>query len=160
MGKETSKYQANSRDFEVTEYITEGCVIHTVALSSSIDKPKVHISFSYSNDNEYVDIISGKSYEEALNMMIKAVNNRTRERNYFKLYINLLDGSMTDEEFDQEIEVNENNYIVNETEMANLHRVSLALQLSKHIMNVDSINDLSSLFSFNPNSLEQLALEQ
>lgn len=41
-------------------------------------------------------------------LYIRAINNRTRERNYFKLYSSLLRGDISDEDFDEEIDKNEN----------------------------------------------------
>ncbi len=93
-------------------------------------------------------------------MLFKAVNNRTRERNYFQLYCNLLDGSITEREFDETIANREDDYIIDESESPSVNKVSLALSLSRKIKDVNSITDLSSLFSFNPNSLENLVLKE
>ena len=45
-------------------------------------------------------------------LMTRAINNRTRERNYFKLYCDMLGGNITEDEFDREIEQNEDKYII------------------------------------------------
>ncbi|HMM18342.1 MAG TPA: hypothetical protein PKC47_12555, partial [Petrimonas sp.] len=120
---------------------------------------QVHKSISFSENNQFHKIISGDIYRDAIEMLTTAVNNRTIERNYFKLYCELLDGSLSDEEFDALINQNEEDYIVSENIEPEPSQVSLALKLSKRIKDVKSINDLASLFSFNSKSIEQLAIE-
>ncbi len=120
---------------------------------------QIHRSISYSKNDQYIKIIKGDFYQETIEMLTTAVNNRTIERNYFKLYCELLDGSLSDEEFDALINQNEEDYIVSENIEPEPSQVSLALKLSKRIKDVKSINDLASLFSFNPKLIEQLAIE-
>ena len=45
-------------------------------------------------------------------LYVRAINNRTRERNYFKLYSSLLRGDISDDDFDEEIDKNEDDYVV------------------------------------------------
>jgi hypothetical protein len=153
------KHQSGSNiQTEITLMVSENCIIKAEGLSSG--NIKMHHAISVSKGDEFINIISGRASDEIIDMLLDAVNNRTRERNYFQLYCNLLDGSITDQEFDETIAKNEDDYIVDESKTPSLHEASLALKLSRRIKNVDSINDVSSLFSFNPNSLEQLAISQ
>jgi predicted nucleotidyltransferase component of viral defense system len=107
-----------------------------------------------SKDNSFLKTITGE--DDAIKLLLKAVNNRTIERDYFKLYCEMLDSSITAEEFDHLIESNETDYVVSETDEPNDTQVKTALRLSEHIKGVDSLNDFTALFSFNPNKIEAL----
>jgi hypothetical protein len=153
-----TKYQYdNDYHIEDSKFESDNCIIYTRAFSSG--EMKIHHSISVSRGDEFINIISGNTEKEVIDLLFTAVNNRTRERNYFKLYCDLLDGTITEEQFDEEIAKKESDYIVDESEDPSLYKVSLAIKLAKHIKDVDSINDLSSLFSFNPKSIEKLAIE-
>lgn len=114
---------------------------------------KVHFAIACSIGDCFVDALSGKNAEEALKLLVKAVNNRTIERDYFRLYCDLLDGTLSEEEFDRTIEEHPNDYIIEENEEISTDTALLALNLAKHIKDVNSIEDLSSLFSFNQKQL-------
>lgn len=95
-----------------------------------------------------VDIFASKK-DEAIRLLLKAVNNRTVQRNYFRLYSELMDNTISEEEFDKELEENESEYVVEANEEPSEETMSMALSLSRHIMDINNIDDLSSLFSFN-----------
>lgn len=116
---------------------------------------------------EFTGISSAERFESSISalfneipvkLLIEAVNNRTRERNYFRKYVELLEGDITDEEFDKEIEFNEDEYVVNSNIKPSLEDLKLALQLANHIKDVTNTEDLSSLFSFDSTYLDKLAL--
>ncbi|GHT01424.1 hypothetical protein AGMMS49525_02100 [Bacteroidia bacterium] len=107
-----------------------------------------------SKDDVFLKTISGES--DAIKLLLKAVNNRTVERNYFKLYCEMLDSSIAEEEFDKLIELNENDYIVSETDEPNDNQIKMAFRLSEHIKGVNSLNDFTALFSFNAKKIEAL----
>ncbi len=86
-------------------------------------------------------------------LLIRAVNNRTRERNYFKKLVALFQDEITEEEFDKEIEENENEYVITTNEIPTREDLALACEISKHIKDVKGVDDLSALFSFNPESM-------
>ena len=90
----------------------------------------------------------GVNYEEMMELLIRAVNNRTRQRNFFRLYNNMLEGLITEEDFYKTIEENEDDYVVEETEIPTKERLGYALYISKRIKNVDKSEELSTLFSF------------
>ena len=81
-------------------------------------------------------------------LMTRAINNRTRERNYFKLYCDMLDGNITEEEFDKEIEQNEDKYIIKQDHDASTEDIEVALEVSPSIMDVKSPDDMAEIFSF------------
>lgn len=81
-------------------------------------------------------------------MLINAVNNRTRERNYYKLYTRLLENEITDEEFDKEIDDNPDDYVVPIDKIPTEQEFYEAIRLSGKIKDVYTQGDMESLFSF------------
>ncbi|MDF9829345.1 hypothetical protein [Parabacteroides sp. PF5-6] len=129
------------------------------AIAEQIDSDgeyNLHQVYVASSGNGIMDFLTGEKYKEALNMLITAVNNRTIERNYFKLYCDLLDGIISEGDFGKEIEENESEYVIDESEEPSVEKLKLAIALSDKLKNVDSVTDLSALFSFNPESLNSL----
>lgn len=86
--------------------------------------------------------------EEPIDLLIQAVNNRTRERNYFRLLTKYLEQEICDEEFEKEIEENENLYVVDTSINPTDSQLRNAANLSKRIIGIDSPDDFMSLFSF------------
>lgn len=93
-------------------------------------------------------------------LYIRAINNRTRERNYFKLYSSLLRGDISDDEFDKEIEDNEDDYVVPAGLDASLSDIEFALQIAPKLKNVKTTDDFMSLFSFNDQSIQKYVSEK
>lgn len=93
------------------------------------------------------------SAERQKNLLIHAVNNRTRERNYFKLYCEMLDGIISEEDFDKEIDNHEEKYMINQNEDATIEDIEFALELSPQLMDVKDTNDMAELFSFSEKSM-------
>ncbi|WP_289293348.1 MULTISPECIES: hypothetical protein [Bacteroides] len=133
---------------ETSVFSTSGCS-GWVLTSDVGNNEKIHAVFAKSYENDFLNRLLGNHDIEALNLLIKAVNNRTIERNYFKLYCELLDGSLSEDAFDREIEENQSEYIIDESDDITLDRLKLALKLSEHLKDVESVEDLTSLFSFN-----------
>ena len=88
-------------------------------------------------------------------LMTRAINNRTRERNYFKLYCDMLDGNITEDEFDREIEQNEDKYIIKQDFDASVEDIEVALEVSPSIMDVKSPDDMAEIFSFSEKSMQK-----
>lgn len=88
-------------------------------------------------------------------LMTRAINNRTRERNYFKLYCDMLGGNITEDEFDQEIEQNEDKYIIKQDCDASIEDIEVALEVSPSIMDVKSPDDMAEIFSFSEKSMQK-----
>ncbi len=95
--------------------------------------------------------------EETLNeeLLIRAINNRTRERNYFRLYCQLLEKEMTEDEFDAEIEKNVDDYVTSANQNASQEEFQYALNVSSKIMDVKDASDMIDLFSFNDCSIHK-----
>lgn len=107
------------------------------------------------NEVFFVDGINGNIKE----LLVTAVNNRTRERNYFKKYVELLEGTISDDEFDKAIEDNEDDYVISEDKEPTLEDVQCVLEMAPELKDVDSVEDLASLFSFKPNSMQKCLMK-
>ena len=107
------------------------------------------------NEVFFVDGITDNIKE----LLMTAVNNRTRERNYFKNYVELLEGTISDEDFDKAIEDNEDDYVIQEDKEPTLEDVRCVLEMAPELKDVDSVEDLASLFSFKPNSMQKCLMK-
>ena len=131
-------------------------LIYKVSEDSGIQH---HISYSVAPTNSFLDIVTSEKSRKALELLILAVNNRTIERDYFKRYAEMLEEVITEEEFAEELENSPNDYIVNQNQEPDLEIVKLALELAEKIRGVNTMDDLSSLFSFCPLALESIKTE-
>lgn len=101
-------------------------------------------------------IISLSSLRDRQNrLLIRAVNNRTRERNYFRLYCQLADKEITEEEFETEIDSNGDEYVVPSNTDAPLEDVEAALSVAPSLKGVHSTDDFESLFNIADKSVQQ-----
>lgn len=101
-----------------------------------------------SQGTSVISRIAGVDYSEMVDLLTRAVNNRTRQRNYFRLQNNLLEGLISEDDFYKEIEEKEDDYVVEEVETPTPERLRHALILSQGIKDVQNSEDLSFLFSF------------
>ncbi len=97
--------------------------------------------------------VSGRYAE----LIKRAFNNRTRERNYYRLYSSLLEGDITEEEFDAEIENNETLYVIDTPKSASKEDIYFSVCVSRGWMDVDSTDEFSSLFELDTDSIESYA---
>ena len=97
--------------------------------------------------------------QKIYDFLIRAINNRTIERNYFRLYGDLLSGDISEQEFQQEIEEHESDYVLENNIIPSEEDIKLAIQLSEHVKDVQSSEDLSSLFSFNSIAIDKILLK-
>ena len=104
-------------------------------------------------DNKSINIVT--SVNRMSQLLIRAVNNRTRERNYFRLYSQLLEGEITEEDFDKEIDDNENEYVVANNETADKTDIEIALSVSPQLMDVKDVDDMADIFSFDIRSIRK-----
>lgn len=134
--------------------------INTITCSVKVHTPSSEVEII---DKECkIELTSGEaSYiynanDKMISLLIRAINNRTRERNYFRKYCELLEQEITDEEFDREIEDHPDDYAISTDQIASREDMALALSISPRIMEVDSVEDLSDLFSFEHTSVMNL----
>lgn len=107
-----------------------------------------NIVFAGVGEETVINRMMGFGIENLRELLVRAVNNRTRQRNYFRLYGQMLENEISEEEFYQKIEENEDDYVIEEIEKPTKERLLQALELSKNIKDVNSSEDLSDLFSF------------
>lgn len=88
-------------------------------------------------------------------LLVKAVNNRTRERNYFRLYSQLVDEEITEEDFDKEIRYNKDDYVVPAGTDASIEDVKAALSVAPSIKGIHSTDDFISLFGITDKSVQR-----
>ena len=118
----------------------------------------VYTAFAGVVSNKAISFIS--SLDRASQLLVRAVNNRTRERNYFRKYCELLEEEITEEEFDQEIEEHEDEYVISNTEEANMDDIRLALALCPYLKDVNDVDAMADIFSFNECSIRKSIPEQ
>lgn len=93
--------------------------------------------------------------DKVLDIMSVAVNNRTRERNYFKLYSQLLENKISDEEFDRLIDENPDEYVQEPYRHFGPLELEIARRASENIMDVDDVSDMATLFSISNESIQK-----
>jgi hypothetical protein len=97
-----------------------------------------------------------QSVDRESELLIRAVNNRTRERNYFRKYCELLENQITDEDFDKEISENEDDYVVPQEEPADKEDWLIALRLAPRLKDTDYVDDIATLFSISQQPIPKL----
>lgn len=94
-----------------------------------------------------------------VDLYIRAINNRTRELNYLKLYSQLLRGDISNNYFNEEIDKNEDDYIIPAGADADSDEIELALQIAPNLKDIETIEDFMNLFSFNDKSIRKYMAE-
>lgn len=94
--------------------------------------------------------------QKTIELLFQAVNNRTVERNYFRLYSQLLEGTISEEFFDQEIASNEDDYVIVTDKRPSFEDLRTALLLVTKIKDINNSTDLSTAFSFSPDETDKL----
>lgn len=94
-----------------------------------------------------------RSVDRVGELLIRAVNNRTRERNFFRLYADMLEQNITEEEYSRQLEEFQDEYVLPLPVEADMTDIETAVQLSRHIKGVESMDDFQSLFSFSDGSI-------
>lgn len=89
-----------------------------------------------------------------VDLLVRGFNNRTRERNYFKLYCQLLNNEITDDEFDKEIEENEEFYVVDAGDSVLPEEVCAAVCLTDRLIGIETTDDFTSAFGIDDDSIK------
>ena len=80
-------------------------------------------------------------------MLVRAINNRTRERNYANICLQLAEGQITEEEFENEIMNNENKYVISFADKTSPEEIQIAAQLAAGVLDIETEEDFRELFS-------------
>lgn len=90
------------------------------------------------------------------NLLIRAINNRTRERNYANICLRLAEGEISEDEFEEEIMNNEDRYVISFDDETSEEEIIVASRLTKDVLDVDTEDDFKELFSISSASLMNL----
>ena len=93
--------------------------------------------------------------DHIIDIMAIAINNRTRERNYFKLYSSLLENKISDEEFDRLIDENPDMYVQEDYRDFSPLEIAIARKASEKIMDIEDLSDMAALFSISDRSIHK-----
>lgn len=102
------------------------------------------------NSNEF---IPHEFNQQQFELLITAFNNRTRELNYYILYSRLLDGFVTEKEFNDEIEKNPDKYAVGSPKPRTEDEIMYAALIGQNLMGVDETGEFQALFEIDDESL-------
>lgn len=145
---ETSIYVEQQRTGDTYPQVTM-CTMRDGAFVAMQPANSGNVVFAgVSQGTNVINRMVGTDYAEMVDLLTRAVNNRTRQRNYFRLQNNLLEGLISEDDFYKEIEEKEDDYVIEEMEAPSPERLRHALILSQGIKDVLNSEDLSSLFSF------------
>ncbi len=140
-----------------------------------MDSKDIIISYSFSSNHRLVavsdknttvfggvaknELVFNPQKTKVLELVLRAFNNRTREKNYLSKCCELLDGFITEEEFEKEIADNEDKYVIPEGKPASIEEIKEALNISGKMMGIENLSDFSELFSIDQESItKSLAL--
>lgn len=110
-------------------------------------------------ENGTISIVSTES-DRLSELLIRAFNNRTREYNYFKRYSELLEGELSEDDFDNEIERNKDDYVVPAGKDADIRDIELAMQVVPRLKGIQSTDDFTALFSFSDRTIQKCIAEK
>lgn len=92
--------------------------------------------------------IMGEIPQRLVDLAVKAINNRTRERNFSRLGEQLALGEISEEEYDRVLEEQEDDYVIRCDVKPSETDIKMAVSLASQVMDVEDTDDLAVLFSF------------
>ena len=101
-----------------------------------------------------------RSVDRERELLLRAVNNRTRERNFFRLYADYLEKIISEEEYERLLEEQQDEYVLPVPVEADTSDIETAVRLSGQIKDVESMDDFQSLFSFSDGSIHRAITAQ
>lgn len=142
-------------EHEQTFVYTKG---EEAALVSIVGHPKtdVKIFTGVCLGDGFVRRMTVESSQVIIDTLVQAINNRTKERNYFRLLSKLYSGETTEDEFESTINDNEGEFVVKMDKKPSMEELQVAFSASKDIMDVETTDDLCSLFSFSPYEFQKV----
>lgn len=102
-----------------------------------------------------METINHKHDDLFVDLYIRAINNRTRELNFFRLCSSMLRGDISNDDFNEEIYKNKDDYIAPAGVDADSDEIELALQIAPNIKGVETVEDFMYLFSFSDKSVRK-----
>lgn len=97
--------------------------------------------------------------QRIVDLMVKAINNRTRERNFTRLSEQLALGEISEDEFNRAIDEREEEYVIKCDIKPSEMDMKVAAYLAPQLMDVEDTDDLAVLFSFDEMVIRQFLKE-
>lgn len=140
---------SGEKTFSVVEY--SGTDTHYVAL-----KNDNHVYFQgHTSYSVLVDLLSGDSVNRFRNLAIRAINNRTRERNFSRLSEMLASGDITEQVYEESLEKDADKYIITCDIKPTEQDIKMASSLATELMDVEDTDDIAVLFSFEESEIRK-----
>ena len=79
-------------------------------------------------------------------ILIDAINNVTKQRNYCRLLIDKLSGDITQKEYEEELRNHSDEYTIIRNNNVSAEDIDLLADLSKYIKGVDTLENFFDLF--------------
>ena len=97
--------------------------------------------------------IMGEIPQRFIDLVVNAINNRTRERNFSRLGEQLASGEITEEEYERALDENEDDYVIKCDVKPSEMDIKMAASLAPKIMDLEDTDDLAVLFSFDESEI-------
>ena len=94
--------------------------------------------------------------QRVIELAVKAINNRTRERNFYRLSEQLASGEISEEEYDRTLDEHEDEYVIKCEVKPSEMDMKVAAHLASRIMDVEDTDDLAVLFSFDESEMRKI----
>lgn len=108
----------------------------------------------YTRNDTIKGWLNGDIPNRIVDLAVRAINNRTRERNVARLGESFALGEISDEEYDRIIDENEDNYIIKCNAIPTETELKIASYMASKLMDVNDTDDLAVLFSFDESSIK------
>ena len=119
------------------------------------------IVFAGTSSERFInDFFSGVIPKQMFNLAVTAINNRTKERNLARLSEQLALGAISDEDYERELSLNEEKYVIKCDVNPSIFELKMALEISTAVLDVNDTDDLSVLFSFDESKLQSSITER
>lgn len=90
--------------------------------------------------------------QKEIEILINAINNITRQRNYSRLLADKLTGYISQKEYEEELRNNPDNYNITRDINVSPEEIDVLADLSKYIKGVDTLADFVNLFGISKES--------
>ncbi len=100
-----------------------------------------------------------KDYKEKERLYIKAINNLIKQKEYLNLLYQVSNQLITEEEFSQELEENENKYLIHVNEKLDVKKLELLSEIISNLEEDLSDDDISEIFAVRTDNIEKLIEE-
>lgn len=137
-----SPHSTGEDDYSVIEYNGADTQYYAICKEGNT------VFAGHTTDSALTGWVMGEIPQRVMELATNAINNRTRERNFFRLSEQLSSGEITEDEYDRELDEHEDEYIIKCTIKPCMLDLKIAASLAPHLMDVEDTDDLSVLFSF------------